>query len=253
MKIRSAATLALLAIFPTLVMGESPAAMQQKLATFVSLTDAHITTVLRGLEVLALTETVRSGEWDMMKGEIAAVEAESVECTMWFAKPDGSYSTVERGLTDQSLKDRAYFPNLMAGENVAGPLVVSKSTGRKSVIVAVPVRQEGRIVGALGASVFLDSLSRKLREELALPAGMIFYALDTDGRTTLNHVPERVFLDPRDQGDPSMTDAANEMLRHREGRVEYEFDGAIRHVIYTTSPLTGWRCAVGVLSPIPSR
>ena len=237
-----------LSVFCLAVRADEPSPdSADSLSAFVVLVDGHLAAALDSVKEAAIVPSVRSGDWEKMKGTISAVRVRCGECAAWFAEPDGSYYTAEKGLTDQNLKDRSYFPGLMAGETVAGPLVVSESTGHKSVIVAAPVRRDDRIIGAVGVSIFLDSLSRTLRDEMAIPENMIFFALDTDGRTTLNHVPERVFLDPRDQNDPSMTAATEEMLARKEGVVEYEFQGVRRKVQYTRSPLTGWICAVGVL------
>ena len=231
--------------------GPSAEEMGRALARLVSLTDNHIQFMLEAVSALADSPEVQSGDWERIRPLMAQLESYAVECVPWFALPDGSYYTPDKGLTDQNLKDREYFPDLMAGRSVNGPLVVSKSTGRKSVIVAVPVWREGTIIGALGASVFLDDLSRQVRNELALPEDWIFFALNPDGRTTLNFVPERVFLDPRDQGSPSMSAAMDEILETGTGEVSYEFDGRMRHVLFDTSPLTGWRFAVGTTEPTP--
>jgi hypothetical protein len=221
--------------------------MKMALSTFMSLADGHIASMVRELKEIAPTPEVQSGDWEQMKGPLAALKEHSVECAIWFARPDGSYFTVEKGLTDQNLKDRSYFPKIMAGETAAGTVVIGKTTNRKSVIAAAPILRGDKVIGAIGASIFLDALSRKLKEELALPRNMIFFALDEQGRTTLNHVPERVFLDPRDQGNESLTVATDEMLGQKEGAVEYDLDGVTRKVIFATSPLTGWRYAVGVI------
>ena len=71
----------------------------------------------------------RSGQWARMS-EPLAVLASTVEgqAAVWFARPDGSYFTVEKGATGETLRERAYFPALLAGRDVVGALVVSKST-----------------------------------------------------------------------------------------------------------------------------
>jgi hypothetical protein len=48
-----------------------------------------------------------------------------------------------------NLFDRPYFPSLMAGQSVLGTLVISRSTGKRSVIIAEPVRVASLVIGAV--------------------------------------------------------------------------------------------------------
>ncbi|MFH0954128.1 MAG: cache domain-containing protein [Verrucomicrobiota bacterium] len=218
------------------------------LSAVMALADAHIKSMVGALEAAATTEEVKSADWDWMKELLAKVQERGIPALVWFVLPGGSYYTVEKGLTDQNLKDRAYFPRVMAGEVSVGELVISKSTGRKSVVVAVPVTKDGSVIGALGASIYLDQLSDVLKRELALPKNTIFYALDGRGQTALNWSTDLIFQDPTAQGSESLTKAVGEILANPEGATEYEFNGKRRKVVYRTSPLTGWHFAFGVVT-----
>ncbi len=101
----------------------------------VALADSHISSYSNVLEALTMTQEVQSGDWEEMVGLLAKVEQDQVLNIMWFALPDGSYYTVELGKTDQNLSNRTYFPGLMSGNNVLGDLVVSKATGKKSLLL----------------------------------------------------------------------------------------------------------------------
>ena len=187
-------------------------------SALVTLADCHISSYANALEALAITQEVQSGDWEEMLGLLAEVEEAQVHGTMWFVLPDGSYSTVELGQTGKNLSDRAYFPGLMAGNNVLGDLVVSKSTGKKSLIAASPVMRESEVIGGLGVSIFLDDLSTTLTEELALPEDMVFYA----------------------------TTEAGEVALHSDMQIIFETNPILAtNVVYKTSTLTGWRFALG--------
>lgn len=184
----------------------------------VALADSHISSYANVLEALAMTQEVQSGDWDEMVGLLAKVEQAQVPNIVWFVLPDGSYYTVELGKTDQNLSNRTYFPGLMAGNNVLGDLVVSKATGKKSLIAASPVMREGEVIGGLGTSIFLDDLSNTLGEELALPDDMVFYATTEAGEVVLHSDTQLIF-----ETSPNLA----------------------KNVVYETSPLTGWRFALG--------
>ena len=187
-------------------------------SALVALADSHIASYVNSMEALAMTQEVQSGDWDEMVGLLAMVEQAQVQGTMWFVLPDGSYFTVEMGKTNLNLSDRAYFPRLMAGNNVLGDLVISKSTGKKSLIAAVPVKREGEVIGGLGTSIFLDGLSTTLAEELDLPDDMVFYATNKEGNVALHSDTELILAENLDLP---------------------------KHVVSETSPLTGWRFALG--------
>jgi len=184
----------------------------------MALADTHISSYSNVLEALVMTQEVQSGDWEEMVGLLAKVQQAQVPNTLWFVLPDGSYYTVELGKTDQNLSNRTYFPRLMAGNNVLGDLVVSKSTGKKSFIVASPVIREGEVIGGLGASIFLDDLSNTIGEELALPDDMVFYATTEAGEVVLHSDTQLIF-----ETSPNLA----------------------KNVVFETSPVTGWRFALG--------
>jgi len=192
--------------------------IQIGVSALVALVDSHISSYVSSLEALAMTREVQSADWKSMRSLLLNVEQRNISGIVWFVLPDGSYYTVELGKTGKNLSDRAYFPRLMAGNMVIGDLVVSKSTGKKSLVMAVPVRRGGEVVGGLGASVFLENFSELLAEEMSLSPDMTFYAITLEG----------------------------EVVLHLEtGWILGENIPILTNVLTKTSPLTGWRVALG--------
>jgi C4-dicarboxylate-specific signal transduction histidine kinase len=214
------------------------------LSALSALADRRMESMADALTVAARGQDVQSLEWEKMKPVLAAVEERFGPANVWFARPDGSYSTVEKGLTGMNLKDRPYFPKVMAGETSVGELVVSRATGGNTVIVAVPVMKEGKAVGALGASLYLDKLAQQLKKAAPLPDGVVFYALDGKGQIALHTHEGRIFQEAAQLGSPSLTEAVGRMLTTPEGVVTYEFESARQKAIYHTSALTGWKLAI---------
>lgn len=219
---------------------------QSLLSAFVSYTDLRIASVQQSLEILASTTEAKSGKWKNMQGLLGVYEKSDGgdNLVVWFVRPDGSYYTVDRGLMDLTLSDRDYFPGLMSGQKITGALVVSKSTGKRSAVIAVPVKRGGKVIGAIGASLFLDRLAEQIGSTLALREDAAFFAVAPNGQTTLHKKTERHFLDPREMGSGTLKQAANEMLSKPAGDTSYEFDNATKKVIYRTSPLTQWKFAI---------
>lgn len=214
---------------------------QSLLSAFMSYTDLRISSVQKSLEILASTAEAKSGKWEKMKGLLGGYQESDDGIIAWYVQPDGTYYTVDKGLMDKKLSDRSYFPDLVAGKEILGALVVSKSTGQRSAVVAVPMREGGKVIGAIGATIFLDKLSEQLSSVLALRSGVSFFALAPDGLTTLHSKTDRHFLDPREMGSETLEKAVDEMLSTDSGEVTYEFDNAVKKAIYRTSPLTNWK------------
>jgi Cache domain len=215
---------------------------------YAAYADEHIAGTLRGLKLLSFTEEVRSGKWTEMKGLLAKFDKSGITAAaVWYARPDGSYYTAEDGLAAHKLADRPYFPTLMAGKDVVGYLVISKSTGKRSFVIAVPVKNNGKVAGALGVSVSAEDMSKTIGEKLSLPENMLFYALDAKGEVSLHPKSSLLHVFPSDLGSPTLNDAIKEMLSKPEGAVSYEFQGK-KDVVFKRSQLTGWTYAIGVVT-----
>jgi len=187
-------------------------------SALAALADSYIEGYVNSMEPLAMTQEVQSGQWDDMEKLLEKVDDTHIGGTVWFVLPDGSYYTVELGKTNLNLSDRDYFPGLMAGDEVLGPLVVSKSTGKASLIAAVPVVRGGEVIGALGTSIFLDDLSTRLAAAINLSDDMMFCATDDEGQVALHSDTELIL-----EQDPVLPE----------------------NVVFKTSLLTGWRFALG--------
>lgn len=217
------------------------------LSAFMTLGDGYLQKVADCFALFATTVEARSSTWDRIRAPLGAVAERNVSALVWFALPDGTYWSVQQGQSTGNLSDRAYFQRALAGETVIGPLVVSKATGRSAAIVAVPIRSEtGTVTGVLGASVYLDELSQRLNDEMALEADTIFFTFDATPLLALEWDPSLIFSDPFSLG-PEIRAAFEYMLSCSEGTVHYRFRNQWRTVIFRQSQLTGWWYALGVV------
>ena len=218
------------------------------LASLMSLADGHLTQMADLLAVLASGQA-RSGRWSSIREPLGEIGRRAVPAVLWFARPDGSYWTVGQGREPGNLAQRAYFPRHMAGQAVIGDLVVSTSTGRSVAIVAVPIRgAHGGVIGALGSSIHLDSLSLLLEREMSLPKGYTFYSIDSTPVGGLNRNLSLIFARPLTLGE-DLSRAIREMLGHEEGVVTYRFLESERRMLYRRSSVTGWWYALGAVRP----
>lgn len=216
---------------------------RQLLLAYQGFVEQHLSGVLRALHALAQTSDAQSGEWARMQAALRVLATESATyATVWLAAPDGAYSSLATaGQTGLSLADRPYFQRLMAGADIEGDLVVSKSTGRYSAIMATPITAGDKIVGAIGASIDAQMLSELVKEATELPADLYFYALDEQGKTAIHRDPKLMAQFPSDFGSPSMRAAVKRMLTKTSGVETYDFAGSHRTALFNWSDATRWR------------
>ncbi len=209
----------------------------------VAKTDGQMKAILRPFEVLALTPVVQSGGWQAIRPLLVTLERNEPGAWTWYALTDGSYYTVSDGLTSANIKSRSYFPGVLAGDESVGTVVVSHSTGKNVGIVAVPVKNQGTVTGILGASVYLDTLTDALRQDI--PAPFTFFAIDTEGKFALHSDKGQISRDISTIGADTSFGKAIAMIRAQDaGTVEYE-DGGVHYMArFRSSPLTAWRFVV---------
>jgi hypothetical protein len=200
--------------------------------------DSIFVNTLASLELIASTPEAKSGDWNGIKRYLKQVEA-GLPGVYFFFLPDGNYYSVARDFTNLNLRDRAYFKSLFAGNQVKGFPIYSRSSGKKSALMATPIVVDHKVIGALGASVYLDDLHVRLNREFALPPGYSWYVLNSDGLTMLDMDGDYIFMNALTQGSKSLKEAVTEALKSESGAMEYEL-GGIRHAQYRKLPSMGW-------------
>ena len=216
------------------------------LGAFVAFAEARVAAALDVTKVLAETEAVKSGDWERMRPLLAAFKRTGLPSLVFYVRTDGSYWTVSKGRQKKNLSDRFYWPRLMAGETVDDAFVVSKSTGRKEVVLGVPVKKGGKVVGVVAAALFLDALGRDIDRALELPKDMVFFALAPNGICAVNRNPKLDMNMSLKQPSPTVRAAFRTMLAKRSGEVSYRFRGMVRHAVFRRSRALGWTFVIGM-------
>ena len=128
----------------------------------------------------------------------------------------------------------------MAGRAVFGDTVISRTTGRYSVIVASPIIKGGSVSGMIGASLSLDSMAARTKKTLALPPDIEFAVIDSDGQIVMDSQDKQM-------GEMlgsyiGMAPVASALLAQDNGTVLLG-NGMVRQIEARTSPLTSWHYA----------
>lgn len=188
------------------------------------------------LDVLSKTEEVKSGDWKRMRELMEEVQKQDESTLYWFSNPDGSYYTVEKGLTDYNLQERKYFEQLQKEESVYGAVITGYTSLKKSVVVARPVYKGETLVGYLGGSKYTDSLVEYL--DMMAQDGVLrsFYVITAEGEDIIQYnINEEVAQDL----NALMLETGFGLYPMSENSpLEYQY-------VFGPSPETGWLYAVG--------
>ena len=193
--------------------------------------------ILTSLRVMAKSSEVISGNWQSMKPLLQSFN-EMYAGLGIFILPDGGYYSVPRNWTGLSLANRDYFSLLLNGEEVHGYQVLSRSTGKRSLVFAVPVPHDGKMVGFLGLSAFFDSWNENVVSELSLPPELHFYAFDAQNTLALTD-RSSLLLGSLDIEIPGISQRLPG-LQQQSGSFLFTENGELHLGMYRKSLSTGW-------------
>lgn len=200
--------------------------------------DSVLVNALNSLELVASTPEAKNGDWNAIKRYLVRLEA-GLPGVYFFVLPNGNYYTTTKDYTNLNLSDRPYFKSLFAGNPVKGFPIYSRSTGKKSAVLAVPIMVDKEVAGALGISVFLDSLTAQLSRVLALPPEYTWFVVNSEGNTMLDRDRDYIFMNAITQGSASLRKAVTEALKSDSGTTQYKLE-TIRHARYQKLPSLDW-------------
>ncbi len=220
---------------------ERPAAAgaETTLSAAAQYLDSVFVNTLASLELIASTPEAKSGDWKGIKQYLKQL-ASAIPGVYFFVLPDGNYYSVDKDFTNLNLSNRGYFPSLFAGNPVEGFPIYSRSSGKKSALMAAPILVDNKVVGALGASVFLDDLHARLNGALDLPLNYTWFVLNSEGDTMLDRDSDFIFMNAITQGSKSLSQAVSEALKGEKGAMQYDLDGIIRRAHYQKMPTLDW-------------
>lgn len=215
---------------------------QVVLKSYMGMVEEYLLGVLRNQRLIALTNEAQTKNWNSVKPLLMQLSKDlSTEATVWYALPDGNYySTETDGLTKQNIKDRDYFQKLMQGQDIIGHLVVSKSTGHRSIVIATPVLVNKKVVAAIGVSVRLRLLSTLVESRTQLPQNTYFYAMNSDAKIAIHRYEDRMFKQVHDVGDEILEKQFKELFNKDRGLFDYVLNGKKMTSIFEKAPQLGW-------------
>ncbi|WP_321392459.1 methyl-accepting chemotaxis protein [uncultured Desulfuromusa sp.] len=139
------------------------------------------------------------------------------------------------------LKDRTYFRKAMAGQAALSKPVASRDTGEPIFVIAVPIKEDRQIKGALFAAVALSGFSKTFIDPLKIGKNGYAFVTDSDGVLIAHPDKQRILkVNTRDY------QIGKEMMKTENMNqiVSYELDGEEKILSFGIDNKTGWTVGV---------
>ncbi|HOD53809.1 MAG TPA: cache domain-containing protein [Candidatus Cloacimonadota bacterium] len=201
--------------------------------------DKQINNALTAIQIIAETPEAKKGDWEGIKKYLKPLQ-KNLPGVYFYVLVNGNYYTVDRDFTNLNLKTRDYFNPLFSGNQIKGFPVYSRSSGKKSIVLATPVYTKEKISGAIGISVYLDQLADEITDLMNLNEHFTWFVIRSDGNTLLDKEHDYIFMNVLTQGSDSMKSEFSQIFTKDKGAVLYEIDGIQREALYTKIKNYNW-------------
>ena len=196
--------------------------------------DTFIEGKVRTLEALAAAPAVRDASLAGLDPLLRAVTAsDPTWLTVALSGADGfNLSSLTTPPRSVNISDRDYFQGALAGNPTVGTALLARSTGAKTLVIAVPVDRASGSRGVLSGALSLTNAETELRRSLR--AGVELVVVDRRGQQFIGPGIGDTF--PVLTGRPAV-DAA---LRGEQGTIVADIDGTPTLAAYAGAALPGW-------------
>ncbi|MFY9174876.1 MAG: methyl-accepting chemotaxis protein [Peptococcia bacterium] len=224
------------------------------------LTNSRIETQKQVLKTLANNEDIQSMDWTRQQSILQQQLPNTEFLDIAVVGLDGT-AQYSDGSTNQ-LGDRDYVKKAMNGETVVSDLIVSRVTNSVVLIYATPIKDNGKIVGALIGRRDGNSLSG-ITNDTGFGEKGYAYIINNEGTLVAHPDGEKVLnqFNPlqevtEDQSLESLATFFEKILTENTGTNRYVFEGRQLYAGYTSIPDSNWTFVIvgqedEVLSAIP--
>lgn len=199
------------------------------------------------LASMAAAQMVQNGNIDeIVPFMISAVKLNKIYMSMGYTTLNGD--VISSVGTRSNVADREWFQQAIRGKAFVSDPFISRTTGRLTPVIAVPVKKDGQVVGVLSGTVDMESLTEKV---LAVKAGQSGYAfiVQSDGLRIV-HPDKEIAMkyNPLKEAsaDSGQIAVTQRMIRGEAGTEIYRFNGVEKYYSFAPVPGVDWSLAVSV-------
>lgn len=206
--------------------------------------ESKIETETLTLEMVALRAVIEGMDWGEQRPVLERVTEQTNFSIIGVTKLDGN--TYFPNGTSMQLGDTDYLKRALNGETAISNLLVDPETKELNIMFATPIRNNGRIVGALVARRDGEFLS-EITDSIKFGETGYSYMIDSDG-TDIAH-PNREFVLSRynsiedaknNKLAQPLADSMKVALNEKTGVNAYSYNGQDLYIAYSPVEETDW-------------
>ncbi|MBP2636144.1 MAG: methyl-accepting chemotaxis sensory transducer with Cache sensor [Firmicutes bacterium] len=218
----------------------------RKIAEFLAMDiNASLISSVQLLQTMADTEDIQSMDKTKQLAVMKKAEGRTENLSTLIVTDSTGAQTVRTKGALASSADRDYFAKIVSGGDYAiSDVQMGRSTGKTSVVIAVPIRDaQKKLKGSLLGVVDLETLSKKIASTQIGNSGYAFL-VDRQGK---------IIMHPDDGMVKEMTDCSNfepvqEAIGGKSGITSYNYNNQKVLAGYSNVASSGW----GVVAQLPS-
>ena len=134
-----------------------------------------------------------------------------------------------------NVADRPCFQESMKGKTSVSQIIHSQVDGKKLVAIAVPIRNNDRVVGIMLGDLNLESFSKRFIDQIKIFDSGYVFLCDQNGIIITHPNKSRIL-----KLDIKQFDWGQQMLKGTEGLLQYTFEGTDKALAYKKDSVTGW-------------
>jgi len=223
---------------------EAEYSLQMMASEGAKLTESRLENLISTLNMIALEKKIQNMDWEVdvkvLKEELAKTDFIDIG----FVLPNG-YTYYTDG-TVRLMSDRSYVREALEGKDRISDVIISRVTRKPEIEVAIPVKKDGEVIGALVGRKAADSLSKITKD---IGYGINGYSFMMNGKGTIiahpdtNKVLERYNPIEEVKDTPqliALANAFNEMLQNKSGVISFAEENKNLYAGYATIEGTDW-------------
>jgi methyl-accepting chemotaxis protein len=228
--------------------GESEKALSSLAFDAARLTGSRVEIQKKALEMIALGKDIQSMDWTIQLPLLQEQIKSTNFIVLGVVQLDGT-TNYSDGSTSQ-LGDRDYIKKALSGEINVSDLLVSKVTNSVVLMYAAPIKQDGKVVGALIGRRDGNALS-EITDDTGYGESGYAYIINDKGIVVAHKDREKVLnqFDPIElsKNDDSLKSLATEfekILKEKTGISSYTFDGNDLYAAYSPIKDSNWTLVI---------
>ena len=152
---------------------------------------------------------------------------------------DTRASAVPDAVGKIKVPDRPYFKQAMKGETFVSDVYISRTTGLPVVTISTPVRDNGRIIGAISGVMNLSAIMEKFVDPVRILKTGYLYLIDSTGIVIAHKDKDKVM-----KLNLNNLDWGRDVLKKKQGTIDHGLNGLTYISSFEPCKTAGWTTIV---------